>query len=80
MLPIIYHLQKVSFAYGLTDLSYFVVAQHPDHAREIVAQYLIDLDFDHHKNIGDWVMLHSSVQFIATLVNNDNIIPCVLDL
>ena len=79
MLPLTYHLQKVSFEYdGFHD--YFVISEHPDHAREILAQHLIDLDFDFHKNIGDFVMLSSHVQFVATLVNNPNIIPCVLEL
>lgn len=79
MLPLIYHLQKVSFV-GPTNLSYFVIAQHPDHAREVVAHYLAELNDKEGFDISVCALEHTNVQFIATLVNNENIHPCVLEL
>lgn len=80
MLPEVYHLQKVSFGYHLTDLSYFVIAHHPDHARQVLADYLTDLNKPHDTDLGYFALNCSAVQFIATLVNNENICACVLEL
>lgn len=78
MLPLVYHLQKVSFSYEGVDFSYFVIAQHPDHAREVLAHHLSFLNG--HDEIATNAREYSYVQFIATLVNNENIIPCVLEV
>lgn len=78
MLPLIYHLQKVFFECDGCH-SYFVIAQHPDHAREVLAHYLAELNYSDHP-IVECAREYSSVQFIATLVNNENICACVLEL
>ncbi|MFN9112457.1 MAG: hypothetical protein ACK5XN_20510 [Bacteroidota bacterium] len=80
MLPLIYHLQKVSFHYDSLFYQFFVIAEHPQHAREIVAEHYYELDEDSKKDIELVILLSSSVQFIATLANNPNIIPCVLEV
>lgn len=80
MLPLIYHLQIVSFQYAGSWIRNFVIAEHPDHARLVVWDYYKTL---HPSSLlDDFIdaVNNADVLFIATLVNNENIHACVLEL
>lgn len=79
MLPLVYHLQIVTFEFAFTVIRNFVIAHHPDHARQVLLDHYMSTQpsyWSEHQEL----ILNADVKFVATLVNNENIQACVLEL